>query len=310
VSAAPLVSVITIFLDEERFLAEAVESVLAQTYEAWELLLVDDGSTDGSPAIARRYADAHPGRIHYLEHPGHATRGMSASRNLGLREARGAYVTFLDGDDVFLPAKLAEQVAIMEAHPDVAMVYGRALIWHGWTGRAEDAARDHRHDLGVEPETVVRPPRLFHLLLENRVQTPMTGNALMRRDVVERLGGFEESFRGLYEDQVFFFKVNLAHAVFVSDACWMKYRQQADGRAGKTWNESAYYARRRPLLEWLRRHLIAQRVDRRSEEWQAVQRELWRARYPELRRFLQDLGTRMRTTGRRVARTLLIGGGG
>ena len=87
-----LVSVVVIFLDAERFLEEAVGSVLAQTFDHWELLLVDDGSTDGSTAIARRYARTHPGRIRYLEHDGHRTLGMSASRNLGLFHGRGHYI--------------------------------------------------------------------------------------------------------------------------------------------------------------------------------------------------------------------------
>jgi glycosyltransferase involved in cell wall biosynthesis len=67
----PLVSVIIIFWNAERFIAEAIESVFAQTYRAWELLLVDDGSSDGSMAIARRYAERDPQRVRYLEHPKH-----------------------------------------------------------------------------------------------------------------------------------------------------------------------------------------------------------------------------------------------
>ena len=95
-----LVSTIIIFLNAERFLAEAIESVLAQTYPTWELWLVDDGSTDRSSQLARDYAARHAARIHYLEHPGHENRGKSASRNLGLRHARGEYVALLDADDV------------------------------------------------------------------------------------------------------------------------------------------------------------------------------------------------------------------
>src|ERR1043165_10106697 len=108
---APAVTAITIFLNEEKFLVEAVESVLAQSSQDWELLLVDDGSSDGSTEIARSYAERHPDRIRRLEHPGHANRGMSASRNLGVSQARGRYVGFLDADDVWLPGQLAEQCA-------------------------------------------------------------------------------------------------------------------------------------------------------------------------------------------------------
>ncbi len=142
VAETPKVSVIIIFLDAERFIEEAIESVRSQTFRDWELLLVDDGSTDGSSAIARRYTTEHAPRVRYLEHPGHANRGMSAARNLGLAEARGALVAFLDADDVWLPRRLERHVKVLEGRPDVAMVYGPTLLWHGWTGNPTDAPLD------------------------------------------------------------------------------------------------------------------------------------------------------------------------
>src|SRR5690349_14304343 len=98
-----LVSVIMIFLDAAPYLDEAVASVFAQTYGRWELLLVDDGSIDGSSVIASGYAEQHPDKVRYLEHPNHENRGMSASRNLGIMQAHGEFVAFLDADDVYLP---------------------------------------------------------------------------------------------------------------------------------------------------------------------------------------------------------------
>lgn len=132
--AEPRVSVICIFLDEERFLTEAVESVVAQTYRDYELLLVDDGSTDGSTRIARDYAGRFPDRVRYLEHEGHANRGMSATRNLGLARAHSEYVAFIDADDRWRPGKLAEQTAILDADPDVGMVCGTVNYWRSWEG--------------------------------------------------------------------------------------------------------------------------------------------------------------------------------
>ena len=78
-----MISVIIIFLNAERFIEEAIESVFDQNYGDWELLLVDDGSSDASSAIARRYTEQHPEKVYYFEHAGHENRGMSASRNLG-----------------------------------------------------------------------------------------------------------------------------------------------------------------------------------------------------------------------------------
>ena len=82
--ARPVVSVIMPFLDVARFLDEAIESVRAQTYPRWELLLCDDGATDGSSDIARRWTELDPARIRHLEHPDRATHGASATRNLGI----------------------------------------------------------------------------------------------------------------------------------------------------------------------------------------------------------------------------------
>ncbi|MCZ6672445.1 MAG: glycosyltransferase family A protein, partial [Verrucomicrobia bacterium] len=137
-NAKPLVSVIIIFLNEERFFKEAIESVLAQTYDNWELLLVDDGSTDDSSFIARHYASQRPDQIHYLEHEGHANLGMSASRNLGVRHATGQYISYVDGDDVWIANKLERQVAILDSHPEAVMVYGPVQLWYSWTGQPQD----------------------------------------------------------------------------------------------------------------------------------------------------------------------------
>src|SRR5258708_538275 len=120
----PVVSVIVTFWNAERFFDEAIQSVLAQTYTSWELLLVDDGSTDGSTTVARAYAARWGDRNRYLEHSEHENRGVCAGRNLGVRNATGRYIAILDADDVWLPAKLQEQVEILDTHPEVAMVFG------------------------------------------------------------------------------------------------------------------------------------------------------------------------------------------
>ncbi|MGH7298931.1 MAG: glycosyltransferase family 2 protein, partial [Candidatus Rokuibacteriota bacterium] len=119
----PEVSVVVPFFNAHRFIEESVASVRAQTYPSWELLLADDGSDDGSSEIARTHARRDPQRVRYLEQPGHARRGASAARNLAIRHARGRYIALLDADDVWLPNKLASQVAIMDARPEAGMVY-------------------------------------------------------------------------------------------------------------------------------------------------------------------------------------------
>jgi glycosyltransferase involved in cell wall biosynthesis len=207
-AADPMVSIIMIFLNADRFMREAIESVVTQTFDDWELLLVDDGSSDGSTALAGEYQARFPSRVRYLEHPGHRNRGMSASRNLGVAEARGRLIAFLDADDVWLPDKLRRQVALLEAQPEAALLYGGTLYWYGWTGRAEDLARDRVPSAGIGADRLYRPPALATLLYPLGEGTaPSMSNLMCRRSLIDEVGGFEESFQGFYEDQAFLAKV-------------------------------------------------------------------------------------------------------
>jgi glycosyltransferase involved in cell wall biosynthesis len=108
---APLVSAVTIVRDGVRFLAEALESALGQSYSDLELVVVDDGSTDRSAEIAGRYVKSEPGRVRLVRQPDGVSRGMSAARTLGVRAAQGDFIGFLDADDLWLPEKIAEQLA-------------------------------------------------------------------------------------------------------------------------------------------------------------------------------------------------------
>jgi glycosyltransferase involved in cell wall biosynthesis len=254
----PLVSGIIIFLNANKFIQEAIESVFAQTYNNWELFLVDDGSTDGSTQIALRYAEQHPEKVHYLEHRGHQNRGMSASRNLGISHAKGEYIAFLDADDVWLPHKLEQQVAILDSHPDAAMLYGRTQYWHSWTGNPKDAKRDFVLDLGVQADTLFEPPTLLSLLYPlGNAPTPSSSNFLLRREIVERIGKFEEPFKGIYEDQAFMVKVYLKEPVFVASECWDRYRQHL-GSCSALIQRAEHRSVRLYFLNWLAEYLYKQ----------------------------------------------------
>lgn len=278
-----LVSVIIIFLNGEAFIEEAIASVFAQTHSTWELLLVDDGSTDSSSAIAQQYAQQYPDKVRYLEHDAHQNRGMSAARNLGICHASGDYIGFLDADDIWLPDKLTYQLELFKRFPEAAMVYGRAQIWHSWaepTSTLPASPPDYFYDLGVPADSLVYPPRLFKQLLENKHQTPIPSNALMQRQVFEQIGQFEEAFRGMYEDQVFFSKIMLYRPVYVADQCWVRYRQHAQSCSVKN-EQYSYYALRRPLVTWWKQYLSAQGI-RDADVIQLVDQELWRCHHPRI----------------------------
>jgi glycosyltransferase involved in cell wall biosynthesis len=272
-NGGPVVSVVIIFLNEERFLGEAVESVLGQSYPSWELVLVDDGSRDASRGIAIRYAARHSDRIRCVEHDGHANRGMSASRNLGVRHARGRYVAFLDADDVWVPSTLEEQVAILDGEPAAAAVYGRVERWYSWAG--VDAGNDSVRDLVVPPDRLVQPPSLCGLILQDR---GVPSGILVRRDVVDKLGGYEEAFRGMYEDNAFLLKLCLHHPVFASGRCWYRYRKRMDSSCAVSVQAGRYGASRLAFLTWAERYLSSRGIRDRHlrQALQAEKRREWR----------------------------------
>ncbi|BAZ09728.1 family 2 glycosyl transferase [Calothrix sp. NIES-4071] len=285
-NSKPLVSAITIFFNCEKFIEEAIESVLAQTYDNWELLLVDDGSSDGSTAIALQYAQRYP-QIRYLEHPNHQNRGMSATRNLGIRNALGEYIAFLDADDVWLPQKLEQQLATMQSQPEADIVFGPTQRWYSWTGNPDDAKRDSLRKINIQPHQLLRPPKLLALLLQGKANTPGTCSVLIRRSIVEKIGGFEEVFRGMYEDQAFFAKVYFKASVYVETKCWDKYRQHPESNcaiAKKTRKFHPYYKLNpayENYLNWLVKYLSKEEV-KDVKIWRSVEIALWPFRYPKL----------------------------
>ncbi|MEJ7712217.1 MAG: glycosyltransferase family A protein [Pyrinomonadaceae bacterium] len=122
-----------------------------QTYGNWEALLVDNNSNDGSAEIAQSLIRHDQLKVRYIFEP---KQGIPNARNKGLSEAHGRYITFLDVDDEFTPTKLADQVAILEANPEVAMVYGltrRVYLPHG---------RSLIQEVGIAVEGLNRPPYL------------------------------------------------------------------------------------------------------------------------------------------------------
>jgi len=301
----PKVSCITIFLNEERFLADAIESVLAQTVTDWELLLVDDGSTDASPTIARAYAAAHPGKIHYLTHPGGANRGMSASRNLALRKARGERIGFLDGDDVWPAARLERQLALFAANPGVSMICGATLYWHSWSPQAEEA--DLLRYPGETPEggglaldRVYRAGEtLAHFYPLGPGLTIGQSGYLIDREVALGLGGFEESFRGLFEDIVFLTKAFFECDVYISSECFDHYRQHPRSCMGQASRSQRDDAKLR-YLEWLDGYLRTREV---SDGWvrRRLGRLLIRYRYPRLHKGVAWLKRRVPRAQRSAA---------
>jgi glycosyltransferase involved in cell wall biosynthesis/peptidoglycan/xylan/chitin deacetylase (PgdA/CDA1 family) len=247
----PRVSVITIFYNEERFIREAVESVLAQSFADYELLLVDDGSSDSSSSIARQYAAQRPERIRYLAHPNHSNRGMSASRNLGLSEARGELIAFLDADDRWRPSKLEEQIELLDRLPEVSAVGGAVNYWSSHSG-----GRDRIVPTGhVRHQVIDRVEATLRLYPLGVADAPSMSDLLFRRPSIEAVGGFEDTFTGAYEDQAFLAKFYLKGRLYFTDTVWSDYRLHAQSCMAQVRRAGRYHNSRCAFLEWFKCYL-------------------------------------------------------
>ena len=130
----PVVSVIIPTYQRPNYLKEAIESVISQTYSDWELLVVDDGSPiDNIRGVTQHFCDR-DARVRYIRQ---AHAGVCEARNTGIRFAQGKYVAFLDDDDRWTAEKLERQVAYMEGHPEIGLVYARTQFYRKGDGLME-----------------------------------------------------------------------------------------------------------------------------------------------------------------------------
>lgn len=203
------VSVIIPAYNAEAFISQTIESVLAQTYQQLEIIVVDDGSTDGTCRILQRYGDC----IRFLHQE---NKGVSEARNAGVAIATGEYIALLDHDDLWLPEKLDKQIKILDADSDVALVYSDC----------------HRIDINgkllFKKFDILRPHRgrvLAELFLENFIPCP---TAVIRKQVLEKVGFFRPDLC-FVEEYDLFLKVAELYPIDFVDAPLAKYRVHEGG---------------------------------------------------------------------------------
>lgn len=187
----PKVSIITPAYNRKDLVPITVASVLDQSLQDIEYLVVDDGSEDGTREWLASHSDP---RLRLLVHPGNANRGQAASVNLGLSEARGDYIVIIDSDDLLAPGALEHHAEIMDADASVGIVYGQ--------GHAIDINGRELYPLFDEDHVEYSEPD--RLLLDCYVVSP--GLCMFRRSVVERAGALEETFRAA-QDHDFLLRV-------------------------------------------------------------------------------------------------------
>jgi hypothetical protein len=164
------------------------------------------------------------------------------------------------------------------------MVYGRSQYWLSWTGNPEDIQRDYIPDAYLSPQIYHPPTLLTQCYPLGHATPPPPSDIMLRREIIELLGGFEAGYQGiyqLYEDQAFFAKLYLQYPVFVSGECWDKYRLHPDS-CGSVVNKSGnYQIVRQFFLNWLENYLSAQKIQD-AQVWKALNNALLAYRNPTL----------------------------
>jgi GT2 family glycosyltransferase len=203
----PLVSVIIPVYNGEKYIEEALDSVFAQTFPDYEIIVVNAGSTDGTEQRIEKYG----GRLKYLlqEH----TASVGASRNYGLRVAKAPLIAFLDADDLWLPAKLQKQVEFAGAHPEYGIIT-TDVEWFGEEGVTNSSLKK------LFP--IVNGQVMEQLLFHNWVATSA---AMVRRECFDKLGVFDEEPGPTHEDWMMWMRIASRYHVYFVDEVLVRHRQ-------------------------------------------------------------------------------------
>jgi len=228
----PQVSVVIPTYNRATLIGETLDSVLAQTYRDFEVIVVDDGSTDNTPAVINA---GYKGLVRYIRQE---NAGQAAARNTGIRIANGTYIAFLDDDDLWLPHKLARQMPLFESNPATVWVYCDAQVFDDTTGQP------------LHNFSQINPPHAgqvaHHLLQRDFIASP---TPIIRRAIFEKVGYFDES--GLIrrrEDWEMWLRIAAVYTVDYLPEVLARYRVHS-GSATQT--ESAYevYQSRAAVIE-------------------------------------------------------------
>src|SRR5215217_164041 len=211
---AALVSVVIPCYNQAHFLGEAIESVLAQSYPNFEVVVVDDGSMDNTSEVASRYPE-----VRYVRQD---NQGLSAARNKGVSQSKGSYLVFLDADDRLLPQALEVGVRCLEAHPECAFVFG----WHRYIA----ADGSIRREQPPQP-TVAGDP--YTTLLQQGNYIGMHATVMYRRAVLEFAGGFDTSLEAC-EDYDLYFRITMNFPVCSHTEVVAEYRQHASNMSSNS----------------------------------------------------------------------------
>lgn len=244
------VSAIVTAHNEEAFLTDAIESVLAQDLAVCEIVVVNDASTDATQALIDTYVTARPDLIRSVTLP--RSLGAPGARNAGAARARGQLLAFLDGDDLWHPGKLSVQCALLDRHPGVGYTYGSAIeLRDGWSNPAPER-------LG-SPSGLYAPPDLCIGYLRDAYWNFWPSGLLIRQSTFKASGGFIEALAAYQHWEDFFYACSLAlkETAYVLDEPLTFYRVHEASCSHRAQATKKTIVDERVGLEWFVDYLIA-----------------------------------------------------
>lgn len=250
--SAPLVSVIIPAYNADAFIAQTLDSVLAQTYQTFEIIVVDDGSRDRTAEIVRSYAERDE-RIQFVQQP---NAGVASARNLAIQNSKGKYIAPLDADDIWYSKKLEKQVQCLEtADSSVGLIYA----WSVYVNEAGNILGKYPADRLCQPEGAVLTTLVFSNFLDN------ASNPLIRRSCIEQVGGYNCQLRAQgaqgCEDWDLYLRIAEQYKFRIVPEYLIGYRQHSDSMAMNSLMMAKSY------------HLVMSEIQRRHPEIPAAVHE-------------------------------------
>ncbi len=231
---SPKVSVVIPLYNGGRYIESTLMSVFSQSYQCYEIVVVDDGSSDEGPDKVSKILEKHPDRIQLLRHPDNGNHGIAASRNLAIRNAKGYYIAFLDQDDIWLPDKLEKQIAALQQYPEASLVY--AKVFYIDEGGKEKKIR------GIHPTygkgITGNPLNIFSKLIQEDFIPNLT--VLVKKSCLERVGLLDEGPRYEYEDWLLLSKLAYFYKFLFIPEVLGKWREHSNNYSSNIFNTGQF----------------------------------------------------------------------
>lgn len=257
---AGLVSVILPTYQRAHLISESIESVCRQTYSNWELIVVDDGSTDNTSEVVNSYSKKDK-RIKYLKKQ--QNRGVASARNIGIGEAAGEYIAFIDSDDLWVESKLEKQAKLMNEISDCMLISGDISYSDGKTFFT-------KHPL---PEEI----NFKSLFIRNFIAT---STVILRREILGKIGLFSENLRNC-SDYEMWLRIAFCSRIKVTPEIFACYRSQSDSLTIDRISylkslikiKSEYLRKRKVLLKWGEKYNCYHRYRLALIKWQLLKQQ-------------------------------------